>query len=144
MGAHHVIDHSQPFLPQLQALGIEAVEMVLGLNASDQHAAQIVEALAPQGRFGLIDDPAALDIKLFKRKCVSIHWEFMFTRPLFGTPDMVAQHELLTRVGELVDQGSLRSTVTDSLGVINAANLRKAHALLESGHSKGKLVLEGF
>lgn len=144
MGAHHVIDHSQPFLPQLQALGIEAVEMVLGLNASDQHAAQIAEVLAPQGRFGLIDDPAALDLKLFKRKSVSIHWEFMFTRPLFATADMVAQHELLTRVGELVDQGSLRSTVTESLGLINAANLRKAHALLESGHSKGKLVLEGF
>jgi len=68
----------------------------------------------------------------------------MFTRPLFATADMVAQHELLTRVGELVDQGSLRSTVTESLGLINAANLRKAHALLESGHSKGKLVLEGF
>jgi len=144
MGAHHVIDHSQPFAAQLQGLGIGAVDLVLGLNASDQHAAQIAEVLAPQGRFGLIDDPAALDIKLFKRKSVSIHWEFMFTRPLFATPDMIRQHDLLCRVAELVDQGTLRSTLSDSLGTINAANLRKAHALLESGRGRGKLVLEGF
>ncbi|HVI53134.1 MAG TPA: zinc-binding alcohol dehydrogenase family protein [Candidatus Sulfotelmatobacter sp.] len=144
MGAHHVIDHSGPFPAQLQARGVAAADLVLGLNASDQHAPQIAEVLAPQGRFGLIDDPAALDIKLFKRKSVSIHWEFMFTRPLFGTADMIRQHELLTEVGGLVDQGVLRSTVADSLGVINAANLKKAHALLESGKSRGKLVLEGF
>lgn len=144
MGAHHVIDHGQPFLAQLQAAGIEAADVVLGLNASDQHAPQIAEVLAPQGRFGLIDDPAALDIKLFKRKSVSIHWEFMFTRALFTTPDIIAQHELLNRVAELVDQGVLKSTLAESLGVINAANLKKAHALLESGKAKGKLVLEGF
>jgi len=144
MGAQHVIDHSQPFLPQLQALGLPAVEMALGLNASDQHAAQIAESLAPQGRFGLIDDPAELDIKLFKRKSVSIHWEFMFTRSLFKTADMIAQHQLLNRVSELVDQGKLRSTLADSLGCINAANLKTAHALLESGKTKGKLVLAGF
>jgi len=144
MGAHHVIDHGQPFLAQLQAAGIAAVDVVLGLNASDQHAPQIAEVLAPQGRFGLIDDPAALDIKLFKRKSISIHWEFMFTRALFTTPDIIAQHELPNRVAELVDQGLLKSTLAESLGVINAANLKKAHALLESGKAKGKLVLEGF
>lgn len=144
MGAHQVIDHSKPFLTQLQSLGIPSVDLVLGLNASDQHAAQIAESLAPQGRFGLIDDPAQLDIKLFKRKSLSIHWEFMFTRPLFATADMIAQHDLLNRVAELVDQGILKSTMADSLGAINAANLKKAHALLESGKARGKLVMEGF
>lgn len=144
LGAHHVIDHRQPFAPQLKAAGIPAADLVLGLTQTDQHLAQIVEVLAPQGRFGLIDDPKALDMTLFKRKSASVHWESMFTRSIFATPDMIEQHNLLDEVSRLVDAGVLRTTLGENLGRITAANLKRAHALLESGKARGKLVLEGF
>jgi NADPH2:quinone reductase len=144
LGAHHVIDHRLPFAPQLAAAGVPAADLILGLTATDQHLAQIVEVLAPQGRFGLIDDPKALDMSLFKRKSASVHWESMFTRSIFETSDMIEQHKLLNEVSRLVDDGVLRTTLGENFGRINAANVRRAHALLESGKSRGKIVLEGF
>jgi NADPH:quinone reductase-like Zn-dependent oxidoreductase len=103
-----------------------------------------VEAIAPQGKFGLIDDPVKFDATVFKRKSVSIHWELMFTRALFGTDDMLGQHRLLNEVAALVDAGLVRSTLAEHLGTISAANLKKAHTLIESGKARGKVVLEGW
>lgn len=144
-GAHHVIDHSKPLLQELQRIGVNDVTHVASLNHTDQHYAQIVEALAPQGKLALIDDPAQpLDIMKLKGKSISLHWELMFTRSLFKTPDMQAQHRLLTDVAELVDAGVIRTTATEQMGAINASNLKRAHALLESGTSRGKVVLAGF
>ncbi|MBZ9792789.1 zinc-binding alcohol dehydrogenase family protein [Rhizobium sp. 3T7] len=144
LGAHHVVDHSQPIAVQVAALGLGAPGFVFSTTNTDQHIKEIVEVIAPQGRFALIDDPKTLDIVPFKRKAASIHWELMFTRPLFGTPDMIEQHKLLNKVAELVDAGKIRTTLSETLGPINAANLKKAHAMIESGRTKGKLVLEGF
>ncbi|WP_237045390.1 zinc-binding alcohol dehydrogenase family protein [Aquipseudomonas alcaligenes] len=143
-GAHHVIDHSQPLVPQLKALGHDQVSMVASLTHTDQHLDQLVEALAPQGKLALIDDPAQLDVVKLKRKSLSLHWEFMYTRSLFQTEDMVEQHHLLNRVSQLIDDGVLKTTVGEHFGRIDAANLRRAHALLESGKARGKIVLEGF
>lgn len=144
LGAHHVIDHRQPFAPQIDALGVPPVDYAISLTHTDQHFAQLVEALAPQGHLALIDDPEPIDVRLMKRKSLSLHWELMFTRSLFHTDDMDAQHRLLNALADLVDQGAIRSTVQAKLGPICAANLRKAHQLLESGKSVGKIVLEGF
>lgn len=144
LGAHHVIDHSKPLAPQIEALGIGAPAFVFSTTNTADHITSIVEAIAPQGRFALIDDPKTLDVVPFKRKAVSIHWELMFTRPLFNTADMIEQHKLLTKVAELVDTGKIRSTLTETAGTINAANLKKAHALVETGKMKGKIVLAGF
>ena len=145
LGAHHVIDHRQPLSEELKRIGINQVTHVASLTQTDQHFAQLVEALAPQGRLALIDDPEQpLDIMQLKRKSLSLHWELMFTRSLFETADMIEQHRLLDRVAELVDAGTLRTTLGEHFGNINAANLRRAHALLESGTAKGKIVLEGF
>ncbi|MBB3608848.1 zinc-binding alcohol dehydrogenase family protein [Rhizobium sp. BK602] len=144
LGAHHVIDHAKPLAPQIAALGIGAPAFVFSTTNTGDHLASIVETIAPQGRFGLIDDPKVLDIVPFKRKSVSVHWELMFTRPLFNTADMIEQHKLLTKVAELVDTGKIRTTLTETLGTINAANLKKAHALVETGKMKGKVVLAGF
>ncbi|MGL4315306.1 MAG: zinc-binding alcohol dehydrogenase family protein [Pseudomonas sp.] len=144
LGAHHVIDHSQPLLPQLQALGIDSVTHVASLTHTDQHLDQLVEALAPQGRLALIDDPTELDVVKLKRKSLSLHWEFMYTRSLYQTADMIEQHRLLNRVSQLIDDGVLKTTLGEHFGTINAANLRRAHALLESGKARGKIVLEGF
>ena len=144
LGAHHVIDHSKPLAAQIEALGIGAPAFVFSTTNTSDHIASIVDAIAPQGRFALIDDPKTLDVVPFKRKAVSIHWELMFTRPLFNTADMIEQHKLLTKVAELVDSGKIRSTLTETAGTINAANLKKAHALVETGKMKGKVVLAGF
>lgn len=144
LGAHHVVDHSRPIAPQVAALGIGAPGFVFSTTNTDSHVGDIVEAIAPQGRFALIDDPKTLDIVPFKRKAISIHWELMFTRPLYGTPDMIEQHKLLNKISELVDAGQIRTTLTETVGPINAANLKKAHAMVESGRMKGKAVLAGF
>ncbi|ABS67998.1 Alcohol dehydrogenase. zinc-binding type 1 [Xanthobacter versatilis] len=144
MGAHHVIDHRQPLDEGLKAIGIPQVQYVASLTATDQHLPAIANALAPQGALALIDDPKTLDIVPFKRKSLSVHWELMFTRPLFDTPDLIRQHQLLNEVSALVDAGLLRTSLREELGAITAANLRKAHALVESGRSIGKAVLVGF
>ncbi len=146
LGAHQVLDHSRPLAPQLREAGLAAPETVISLTQTDQHFADIAELIAPQGRFGLIDDPkpGSIDIGLLKRKSVSLHWELMFTRSLFQTADMAAQGQLLAKVAALVDAGTLRSTQGEHFGRICAENLRRAHKLLESGRARGKLVLEGF
>ena len=144
LGAHHTIDHTRPLAEELNRIGLPEVNHVAGLTQTVKHFPSLPEIIAPQGMFGLIDDPAALDVVPLKRKCVSVHWEAMFTRSMFTTPDIQAQHDLLNEVSALVDAGTLRTTMTKNLGPISAANLRKAHALIESGTSIGKVVLEGF
>lgn len=145
LGAHHVIDHSKPFAEELKRIGLKNVTMVVSLNNTEGHFAQIADIIAPQGRFALIDDPAApLNIMKLKGKSISLHWELMFTRSLFQTDDMIAQHRLLNEVAALVDEGVIRTTLGEHLGSINAANLKRAHAHIESGKARGKVVLEGF
>ena len=144
LGAHHVIDHSRPLVPQIAELGIGAPAFVFSTTHTEQHASDIAELIAPQGRFGFIDDPKALDVMLFKRKAVSIHHELMFTRSLYGTPDMDEQGKILNSLAVLVDDGKIRTTLTEKLSPINAANLKTVHALIESGAARGKIVLEGF
>ena len=144
LGAHHVIDHTRPLAAQVAALGIGAPGFVFSTTASDQHLPDIVELLAPQGRLSLIDDPQVLDISAFKRKSLSVHWELMFTRSLFGTADIGEQGRLLAEVARLIDAGTLRTTLAEHLGKINAENLKRAHAAIESGRTKGKIVLEEF
>ncbi|NMJ40997.1 zinc-binding alcohol dehydrogenase family protein [Roseomonas sp. JC162] len=144
LGAHHVVDHRKPLAAEVAALGLGAPGFVFSTTNTDQHFAEIAALIAPQGRFALIDDPASLDILPLKRKSVSTHWEFMFTRPVFGTADIAEQGALLDEVSRLIDAGTLRSTLAAEFGPVSAANLRRAHALIESGTAKGKIVLEGF
>lgn len=144
MGAHHVVDHSKPIAPQIAALGIGAPAFIFSTTQTDRHLADCAEAIAPQGRFALIDDPVHFNLALLKRKSVSVHWEYMFTRPVFGTADVAAQGRILGEVAAMVDAGTLRSTLSERLSPINAANLMRAHALVESGTMRGKIVLEGW
>jgi len=144
LGAHHIIDHHKPIAAEVEALGIGAPAFVFSTTNTDQHLNQIAELIAPQGRFGLIDDPEVFDIRIFKQKSVSTHWEFMYTRSMFRTPDIDEQNKLLTEVARLVDEGQLKSTATQTLKPINAENLKAAHTIAESGKAMGKIVLEGF
>lgn len=143
-GAHYVIDHSKPIAEELIRIGIPAVTHVASLTHTDKHYLQLIEALAPQGKLALIDDPETLDARPLKTKSISLHWEFMYTRSMFETPDMIAQHQLLTRVASLIDNGTIKTTLGEKLGAINAENIRQAHRQLETGKTMGKLVMEGF
>ena len=145
LGADYVINHQLPLAEELTRIGIKEVSHIASLVDTAAYYEQFIAALAPQGKLALIDDPkTALDIRPLKLKSLSLHWELMFTRSLFQTPDQQQQHQLLTEVAKLVDSGQLKSTVGQQLGAINAANLRQAHALLEQGQVIGKLVLAGF
>jgi zinc-binding alcohol dehydrogenase family protein len=145
MGAHHVVDHRADLVAAVKAVAPQGVDYVLSLTHTEQHFPALVELLKPQGKLGLIDDPATpLDIGLMKSKSISLHWEFMYTRSLHHTEDMQAQHRILNEVSDLVDAGVLRTTLRENIGAINAGNLRRAHAQLESASTIGKLVLSGF
>ncbi|MGB5957229.1 zinc-binding alcohol dehydrogenase family protein [Pseudomonas sp.] len=144
LGAHHVIDHSASIPLQLENLKLNPVDYVISLTHTETYLAQIVEVLRPQGKLALIDDPAQLDVMPLKRKSLSLHWELMFTRSLYQTADMIKQHELLNRISELVDNGVIKTTIGEHFGKIGSDNLKRAHALIESGKAKGKIVLEGF
>lgn len=144
MGAHHTIDHHKPLNEGLAAIGIPEVRYIAGLTATDRHRDAIIASLAPQGALAIIDDPVQFDIVPFKRKSLSVHWELMFTRPLYNTADVARQGEILAEVSALADAGLLRTTLHKDYGPINATNLRRAHRLLESGGGIGKTVLSGF
>ncbi|MFM2304012.1 MAG: hypothetical protein RLZZ135_1422 [Cyanobacteriota bacterium] len=144
MGAHHIIDHTLPLAKQVAKLGLGAPAFVFSTTQTDRHLDEIATLIAPQGRFGLIDDPAVLDINRFKRKSVSVHWELMFTRSIFNTPDLAEQGKLLNEVSRLVDAGILRTTMTEQYAPIDAANLKQVHTLIESSKARGKIVLAGF
>ena len=144
LGAHHVIDHTVSIPLQLQELKLNPVDYVISLTHTDTYLPQLVEVLRPQGKLALIDDPAQLDVMPLKRKSLSLHWELMFTRSMYKTEDMIKQHHLLDRVSQLVDDGIIRTTMGEHFGTICAKNLKRAHALIESGKARGKIVLEGF
>lgn len=145
MGAHHVIDHRQPLAAQVKAIVPGGVNYVLALTKTEEHFDEIIAAMAPQSAMALIENVARpLDINKLKPKCISLHWEFMFARARFETADMNEQGKLLNEVAKLVDAGQIRTTMRQNLGPINATNLKRAHALIESGTAIGKIVLTGF
>lgn len=145
MGADHTINHYEAFVPQLKELGLAQVDYIFCLNSTEKHWSGMAEAIAPQGKIcSIVETKEPLDLTLLMNKSATFVWELMFTRSMFQTPDMIEQHRLLNEVAHLVDQGVLRTTMVQKLEPIDAANLRKAHALLESGRTVGKIVLEHF
>jgi zinc-binding alcohol dehydrogenase family protein len=144
LGAHHVIDHSKPMAEQLKTVGHANVALIAGLTGTERYYPTIADIIAPQGKFALIDDPKTLDANPLKRKSASLHWESMFTRSLFATSDMIAQHRLLNEVAALIDGGVIVGTMTEELSPIDAANLKQAHAMAESGRMIGKVVVHGW
>ncbi len=141
LGAHDVIDHRGSLAEQLAAIGAPEVRYIAGLTHTERHFPVLARVIAPFGRLAVIDDPPALDVVPLKRKSASLAWELMFTRTLFQTADMVLQHTILDEVARLVDAGVVRSTVSERLEGITAATLKDAHARVESGQMRGKLVL---
>jgi zinc-binding alcohol dehydrogenase family protein len=143
MGAHYVVDHKKPLTPQIASLGLGSPGFIFATAPVGDLLADLAELIAPQGRIALINGEAA-DLFVFRPKSVSVHHEMMFTRPLFQTADIEAQHGLLNEVADLVDAGRIRSTVRENYGRIDAANLMRAMRFLKTGSAIGKIVLAGF
>ena len=141
LGAHHVIDHLRPMAEQIAALDIPPVTHIAALTHSGDHWAALAEIIAPHGHIAVIDDHATLDAVPLKAKSVALHWEMVFTRPMFGTADMIAQHRILNEVAALIDAGVLVPTVTQCLTPFGPDALAQGHALVESGQSFGKVVM---
>ena len=139
LGAHHVVDHHD-LVPAVREVAPDGVGYVFSPHTGGMISA-FAEVLRPGGAITAIDEPEGLDILPLKDKSIAFHWEFMFTRPLFQTPDMIAQHEALERIAELADAGSIRTTLTAELSPFSAATLREAHAMVEDGHMTGKVVV---
>ncbi len=145
LGADHVVDPKQPLAPQLEALGCKEVPFIANWVNTDAYWETMAAAVAPLGKVVcIVSNVANLNLDLLKSKSAVFAWEFMFTRPMYRTPDMVRHHEILNEVAGLVDSGKLRTTLRQTLAPINAANLRQAHLQLESGTTLGKVVLAGW
>lgn len=145
LGAHHVVDHFGDLPAQLKGIGFPTVDYVLILNDTDRHFPAATTVIAPQGTIcTIVENKHALDVSPLKSKSAGFVWEFMFTRSMYQTEDMIEQGRLLEEIGRLVGSGQLRATGSEVLSPINAANLREAHARLEAGHVIGKLVLKDF
>ena len=144
MGAHQIVDHRRPLGPQLAEVAPGGVNYVFSTTGTVPNLPAYAEALTPFGGIVAVDDPDTLPLGMLKPKSISFHWEFMFTRSMFATPDQQEQHRILTQVAHLADEDAIVSTATRDLGPINAANLREAHRLQASGTTIGKLTLTGF
>lgn len=145
LGADQVINHRQPLDAELQAIGIDTVDYILCLNDTDQHWHAMANAIAPQGYIcSIVDTVRPVELGLLKSKSVTFAWEVMFTRAMFQTADMIEQQQLLNRIAAGIDCGELQCTLREVLTPISAVNLRRVHALLESGTAIGKTVLSGW
>lgn len=144
-GADEIINHRQALGEQLKALGMEYVDYILCLNSTDKHWDNIVETITPQGKIcSIVETHGPLNLSALQSKSATFVWELMFTRSLYHTSDMLRQHQILDQLAELIDSGKIKTTLTERMSPINAANLRTAHARLESGTTIGKIVLEDF
>ncbi|EXI86247.1 MAG: Zinc-type alcohol dehydrogenase-like protein [Candidatus Accumulibacter regalis] len=144
LGADHVVNHRQPMVEQVRALGFEHVDHVAIFNDM-RHWETAVELIRPQGAIVTIDDTdLPMPMAGMKMKAASLRWEFMFARAMFQTADMIEQHRLLTHVANEIDAGRIRTTLDKVLSPINAENIRAAHALIETGQAKGKIVVQSF
>ncbi len=143
-GAHFIVDHTRPLAEQFAMQRLPAPRYIFSTSSTARDLAQFIEIAKPQGVIGAIDDDPELNISPLKRKALAFVWELMFTRSLYQTEDMIEQHGILNEVASLVDAGLIKSTINERLQGINAANLKTAHAKLESGRTIGKIVLEGF
>ena len=145
LGADHVIDHSRELAPQLTELGLETVDRIANFADTDAYWDVMAELIRPQGAIvAIVGNRHPLDLDRLKSKSASFHWEFMFTRSRYGTPDLARQGEILEQLADQLEAGDLRTTLRTQRGPITAENLERAHRLLASGHSIGKIALAGW
>lgn len=145
LGVDHVLDHQQPLRPQLEAAGYETVDYILNCADTDAYWDAMADLIVPQGKIcTIVENTGPLNQQLMKLKSVTHVWELMFTRSKYQTADMIEQQKLLDRIADWIDRGMIKGILQETLQPINAENLRKAHAKLESRTMIGKLALKGW
>jgi zinc-binding alcohol dehydrogenase family protein len=147
LGADEILNHHKPFAEEFKRIGADEVDYILCLNSTEKHIQNMADVIRPQGKVCTIvetKNSQPVNINVFQGKSVGFMWELMFTRSMFNTPDMQAQHDLLNETARLIDDGLLKTTMAENYGPLTAENLRKAHGKIESGSMIGKLVLSGI
>jgi NADPH2:quinone reductase len=147
LGADEIINHHEPFADEFKRIGADEVDYILCFNSTEMHIQNMADVIKPQGKICTIvetKNSQPVNINVFQRKSVAFMWELMFTRPLFQTPDMQIQHDLLNEAARMLDEGLLKTTMTENYGPLTPEHLRQAHGKIESGRMIGKLVLSGM
>lgn len=141
-GADYVVNH-RDLVNEVRTAGFQQVDFILDFVDINQYWDAFAELIRPQGAIGSISDPAQpVNLRQLKSKSVSFHWELMFTRSMFQTEDMAAQHRILNTAAELFADGTLQPTLSTTLHGLSAENLKVAHRQLETGSSIGKIAIQ--
>lgn len=141
-GADFVVNHKN-LIEEVRNAGFQQVDFILDFVDANQYWNVFVELIKPQGHIGCISDPVEnVNLRQLKGKSISFHWESMFTRSVFETEDMIAQHHILNKLAELLDNGTIQSTLKSTLNGLTVSNFKEAHKLLESGTTIGKIAIK--
>ena len=141
-GADFVVNHRN-LVDEVRKIGFNQVDFIVDFVDINQYWSAFVELIKPQGHIGSISDPLeSVNLRQLKGKSVSFHWELMFTRSMFQTEDMIEQHNILNKIADLLDNGTIRSTLKTTLAGLTANNFKEAHRLLESGKTIGKIAVK--
>lgn len=141
-GADHVVDHKD-LINEMAQIGFKHVDFILDFVDLNAYWDVMAELIKPQGHIASITGSAVpVALNKLKNKSVSFSWELMYTRSMFATDDMIEQHVILNKVAEMIDEKEIRSTVNTVLKGFTVDNLKQAHAMLESGKTIGKIVIE--
>ncbi|MTV82813.1 zinc-binding alcohol dehydrogenase family protein [Secundilactobacillus folii] len=142
LGADKTVNHHEDLVQQVRKLGYHYVDYILELNNINQHWNEMAELIKPNGKIASItENRQPVDLKKLTKKRADFSWEWMYSKSYYGTTDLVTQHNILEKIAKLLDQNQLKSTTTEVLSPITAANLRQAHKMVEKGHMMGKVVI---
>lgn len=121
---------------------IKQVDYILCLNDTDGHWTAISDLIAPMGHIcTIVENKKPLELNQLKLKSAALHWELMFTRSMFNTPDIAQQGEILKQVAALVDEGKVQTTLSETLQGLTVESIEAAHAKVLDGHMQGKVVI---
>ena len=140
MGADDVINHRLPLDAQLSDLHFSP-RYVACLNQAESHFKPILKSISPFGHVAIIDEAVHVDTSLFKQKSVSLSWEYVFTKSLYQTSDILTQGESLDLIADLIDRQNIHSIIGRRFDHMNPVNLQLAHELQMTGQAIGKTVL---
>ncbi|AVF35944.1 zinc-binding alcohol dehydrogenase family protein [Rahnella sikkimica] len=127
---------------ELAKYDIKQVDFILCLNDTDGHWDAITDLIAPMGHIcTIVENEHPLDMNKLKLKSAALHWELMYTRSMFNTPDIAQQGEILKQVAARVDEGKVTTTLSETLHGLTVESIEAAHAKVLDGHMQGKVVV---
>lgn len=141
MGADHVVNHHQ-LTGELTRIGHPQVDYILDFVDLEAYWDVAADIIKPQGHIvSITDGGQSLDLNVLKTKSVTFSWEFMYTRSMYTTDDIARQHFILNHLAELLDAGTIRTTLNKTFNGFTVENLKEAHRFQESGKAIGKTVI---